>query len=118
MSQNPDCPYCGSSVSIDHVRAGYDEKVRVRCSNCGGQFEFMPGFGSFSLPGEGPNTQRRVRTDGSQPGYQRDPQWTTETPPRKQSSCGTCCAICCCLIAISTIFPLFLLFSGIFWLFG
>lgn len=120
MSQNPDCPYCGSSVSIDHVRAGYDEKVRVQCRNCGGQFEYMPGFGSFSLPGEGPRTQRRVTSEGSYPGtvYQGDAPWTTETPPRKQSSCGTCCVICCCLIGISTIFPLMLLFSGIFWIFG
>jgi len=42
MSQNPDCPYCGSSVSIDHVRAGYDEKVRVRCSNCGSVHSHFP----------------------------------------------------------------------------
>ncbi|MGY5880629.1 MAG: zinc-ribbon domain-containing protein [Candidatus Thorarchaeota archaeon] len=123
MSQNPDCPYCGSSVRIDDSRIGYDEKVKVRCPNCGGQFEFMPGFGSFSLPGEGPRTQhqRAVRTEGpySRPGYGSDAPWTTETPPPKKSGCGTCCTICCCCLLLPTIISvmIFGLLGGFFWLF-
>ncbi|MGY5870867.1 MAG: hypothetical protein RTV72_01340 [Candidatus Thorarchaeota archaeon] len=117
MSQNPNCPYCSASVPIDHVRVGYDEKVKVRCHNCGGQFEYMPGFGSFSLPGEGPRTQRRVATEGSYHGtvYEGEVPWTTESTPPKQSGCGTCCAIICCLIGISVIFPIMWLFSGLLW---
>ena len=122
MSQNPDCPYCGSNVRLDNARVGYDEKVRVRCPNCGGQFEYMPGFGSFSLPGEGPQTQRRVTSDGSYPGpiYAGESSWTTERPPRKQSGCGTCCAICFCCLLFPTFFfmLMFGLFGGFLWLFG
>ncbi|MFW9844120.1 MAG: MJ0042-type zinc finger domain-containing protein [Candidatus Thorarchaeota archaeon] len=122
MSQNPDCPYCGSNVRLDHVQVGYDEKVKVRCPNCGGQFEYMPGFGSFSLPGEGPRTQRRVTTDGAYPSpqYGSDTPWTTEPSPKQQSGCGTCCWICCCCLLLPTIITVMLLgaFGGFWWLFG
>ena len=122
MSQNPDCPYCATNVPLDHARLGYDEKVKVRCPNCGGQFEYMPGFGSFSIPGEGPRTQGRVRSEGSYPGtvYEGDAPWTTEPPPRQQSGCGTCCTICCCCLILPTIitFMIFGFFGGFFWLFG
>lgn len=124
MSENPDCPYCGSSVPLDHARVGYDEKVKVRCRNCGGEFEYMPGFGSFSLPGEGPHTQRQrpVRTEGSYPGtvYEGEASWTTETPRPKQSGCGTCCTICCCCLLFPTIFIIIIMgfLGGFFWLFG
>ncbi|MHA1136990.1 MAG: hypothetical protein ACTSSE_10935 [Candidatus Thorarchaeota archaeon] len=123
MSQNPDCPYCGSSVPIDHARVGYDEKVKIQCSNCGGQFEYMPGFGSFSLPGEGPRTQqRRVRTEGSYPGavYEGEAPWTASSQPPKKSGCGTCCTICCCclLFPILSTLMLFGFFGGFMWLFG
>ena len=120
MSENPNCPYCGSSVSTDHVRAGYDDKVKVRCHNCGGQFEYMPGFGSFSLPGEGPRTQRRVTSEGSYPGtiYQGDAPWTTETPPPKKSGCGSCCAIClCCCCGLPLITTVLMIFGLIFSIF-
>ena len=119
MSEKPNCPYCGSSVSIDHVRAGYDEKVKVRCHNCVGQFEYMPGFGSFSLPGEGPRTQPRVSSEGSYPGtvYQGDAPWTSETPPPKKSGCGTCCSICCCCIGLLFIVPILMVFLTIFSIF-
>ncbi|MGY5859530.1 MAG: hypothetical protein RTU63_09175 [Candidatus Thorarchaeota archaeon] len=120
MSQNnPDCPYCGSSVPIDNARVGYDEKVTIRCHNCGGQFEYMPGFGSFSLPGEGPRTQRQVRPEGSHSssGYQGDPWATPPSQPPKKSGCGTCCTICCCCLLLPLIFTvsLFGLFGGFFW---
>lgn len=121
MSQNPDCPYCGSNVRLDDARVGYDEKVKVRCPNCGGQFEFMPGFGSFSLPGEGPRTQqqRPVRTEGSYSGteYGRDDPWTTETPPPQKSGCGTCCTICCCCLLLPTIITvmIFGFLGGFLW---
>ena len=122
MSQNnADCPYCGSSVPLDQVRVGYDEKVKVRCRNCGGQFEHMPGFGSFSLPGEGPRTQRQVRSEGPYPGTApggADP-WTSETPPPKKSGCGTCCTICCCCLLLPTIVSMIILgiLGGFLWMF-
>ena len=123
MSQDADCPYCGSSVHTDPGRVGYDEKVTVRCHNCGGQFEYMPGFGSFSLPGEGPRTQqRRERTEGSYPstGYQGDAPWTIGDDQPKKSGCGTCCTICCCclLFPFLSMLMIFGLFGGFFWLFG
>ena len=122
MSQNPDCPYCGSSVPLDHARVGYDEKVMIQCRNCGGKFEYMPGFGSFSLPGEGPRTQHQVRTDGQYPsaGHPADDPWKTASSPPKKSGCGTCCTICCCCLLFPTILSLILFgfFGGFFWLFG
>jgi predicted Zn finger-like uncharacterized protein len=124
MSQNADCPYCGSSVPVDDSRVAYDEKISVRCRNCGGLFEYMPGFGSFSVPGEGPRTQRQgpVRNEGSYPSttYDGEAPWGTEPPPRQQSWCGTCCTICCCCLLFPTIFFLIVLsfFGGISWLFG
>jgi predicted Zn finger-like uncharacterized protein len=122
MSQNAVCPYCGSSIIVDDTRISYDEKITLRCRNCGGQFEYMPGFGSFSLPGEGPRTQRQVRTEGSYPGtvYEGDAPWTTGPPPPKKSGCGTCCTICCCCLLFPTVFVLMILgfFGGLFWIFG
>ncbi len=124
MTQNADCPYCGSSVPVDDSRVAYDEKISVRCRNCGGLFEYMPGFGSFSVPGEGPRTQRQgpIRSEGSYPSttYDGAAPWETEPPPRQQSGCGTCCTICCCCLLFPTIFFLlfFGFFSGISWLFG
>ncbi|MHA2084339.1 MAG: hypothetical protein ACXAEB_12855 [Candidatus Thorarchaeota archaeon] len=49
MSDAPKCPYCGESVAHD-VHGNYDDKVNVKCQNCGGVFEYIPGFGTFSVP--------------------------------------------------------------------
>jgi len=115
MSELPECPYCGSRVPMDSTRVGYDEKVVVQCRNCGGQFEYMPGFGAFSLPGEGSRIPSQVRTEGSYSGSSYDDDAWSMDRPAQQSGCGTCCTICICLIIITTIFPLFF---GFWWLFG
>ncbi len=116
MSEVPVCPYCGSSVPIDFSRVGYDEKVVVRCRNCGGEFEYMPGFGAFSLPGEGSRMPSQVRTEGSYSGTSYDDDaWSLDRPAAQQSGCGTCCTICICIIILMTIFPFF---YGFWWLFG
>ncbi len=119
MSQTADCPYCGSRVALTQTRVGYDEKVRVYCPNCGGQFEHMPGFGSFSIPGEGPRTQQRISTDGAYPGttYEDGSPWKTESRPPQQSGCGTCCGICICIIILFTILPILFGFGFISWFF-
>ncbi|MBN2230253.1 MAG: hypothetical protein JW779_11755 [Candidatus Thorarchaeota archaeon] len=128
MAENPYCPYCGTSVRADNIRMDYDEKVKVRCPNCGGLFEYLPGFGAFSLPGEQPRRQRdqppSTSFDGSYPGavYESDVPWTTERPQQQQSGCGTCCSIaCCCFLFLFVIVPLLVVFGffgSIFWLFG
>lgn len=120
MSEVPVCPYCGANVPVDFSRVGYDEKIVIQCRNCGGQFEYMPGFGAFSLPGEGHRTQSQVRTEGSYSGssYDDEDAWQLDRPASQQSGCGTCCAICVCLIILFTMFPLFLLFGGFGQIFG
>ena len=117
MSEVPVCPYCGANVPTDFSRVGYDEKVVVRCRNCGGQFEYMPGFGAFSLPGEGQQMPSSVRTEGSYYGSSQDDgeSWQLDRPAQQNSGCGICCTICICLIVLSTLFPLF---YGFWWLFG
>lgn len=120
MSEIPECPYCASSVPVGGRRLSYDEKVKIRCPNCGGQFEYIEGWGTFSLPGEGPRTQSRMTYEGSYPGeiYEGSSPWEPESPTQQQSTCGTCCTVLCCIISISFIFPLFMIFGGFWWLFG
>jgi hypothetical protein len=79
MSEVPDCPYCGVAVQTDRAM-DYDNKIKLRCNNCGGLFEFMPGFGAFSLP----ENERRgsVRHEGSRRRtsfdiYEEEAPWET-----------------------------------------
>jgi len=121
MSENITCPYCGSTVPAESREQDYDQKVQMRCRNCGGLFEYLPGFGAFSLPEQGPR-ESSVSHDGSSPAeiYESEVPWTVEQP-KQQSSGGTCCAIVCCLIGIFMLLPLFMLvglFDFFFWLFG
>ena len=122
MSEVADCPYCGSRVQTTQTM-DYDSKFKLRCNNCGGFFEYMPGFGAFSLPEE----QQRgpVRYEGSafRPRYEvyeEDAPWGTERPYYPpESSCGNCCAgliFCCCILPIIMfIISLVLGFGWFFW---
>lgn len=116
MSEIPECPYCGYGVSIDKRRLSYDEKVKVRCPNCGGYFEYMEGWGAFSLPGEGSHLDSQTTYEGPSygDGYESTSAWEPETAPQQQASLGTCCAICFCLITFSIIFPLLILLGSLF----
>jgi hypothetical protein len=115
MSENPTCPYCGSVVPADSRQLDYDEKVQLRCRSCGGLFEYLPGFGAFSLPYQGKRQPSTSYDDGSFPGtiYEGDAPYTIERPPQQQSACGTCCTIICCLIGLFILLPM-ILFSGLF----
>jgi hypothetical protein len=120
MSENPTCPYCGSIVPADSRQLNSDEKVQMRCRSCGGVFEYLPGFGAFSLPGQ-ESRKSSSSDDGSFPGtiYEGDAPYTIERPPQQQSACGTCCTLICCLIGLFIILPLLLFSGGLFtWLFG
>jgi hypothetical protein len=92
----------------------YDEKSRVRCPNCGGHFEYMAGFGAFSLPGEGQRMGARTTFDGS---YPEEPPTSldSESYRREQGGSGTCCAVCVCfLLLLSFMFSFYLFFGSIF----
>jgi hypothetical protein len=119
MSENPTCPYCGAIVPADSRQLDYDEKVQMRCRNCGGLFEYLPGFGSFSLPDQG-SRREPATSDGSYPRtvYESDAPWTIEPPPQQQSSCGTCCTIICCIVGLLIILPMILIGGWFVWLFG
>jgi hypothetical protein len=118
MSEVPDCPYCGNKVHTDRVM-DYDSKVKLRCNNCGGFFEYMPGFGAFTLP----ELERRgsVRHEGFfRPHYEDEVPWETDTQPTQQSNCGNCCGVavclCCVLPIIMFIFSIILGFGWLwFW---
>ena len=96
MSESIDCPYCGAKVQTDRVLDS-ENKVRLRCRNCGGIFEYLPGFGPFSLPDE---AQRgSIRYEGSMSGYGEDDyepetSWGTERP--QQGNCGNACGAFFC----------------------
>ena len=119
MSEMVDCPYCGSKVSTDRVM-DYDDKAKLRCKNCNGYFEFMPGFGAFSLPEE----ERRgsVRYEGSafRPHYEvyeSDAPWGSERPPDQPSGGGGCCGVLICLCCILPILMMVVsLILGFGWL--
>ena len=123
MSEESDCPYCGAKVHTERVM-DYDSKIKLRCNNCGGFFEYMPGFGAFTLPDQ----ERRgsVRHEGYAPRtsfdrYEAAAPWETERPPAQQSSSGSCCGVLfcvCCVLPIILIIMSFVLGFGwlLFWL--
>ncbi|MHA1964875.1 MAG: hypothetical protein ACXACG_04165 [Candidatus Thorarchaeota archaeon] len=120
MSEAPDCPYCGAKVHTERVM-DYDSKIKLRCNNCGGFFEFLPGFGAFTLPEQ--ERRRSVRRDGSVSWphydvYEAEAPWGTERPPAQRGSCGTCIVILCCLCFILPTIVLIMsivLGFGFFW---
>jgi hypothetical protein len=128
MSEEPTCPYCGAAVRTEKVM-DYDNKIKLRCSTCGGFFEFLPGFGAFSLPEEERTGSRSsVRHEGFMPDprydvYEADAPWGSErlgsdAPPVQGSSCGTACFVIsclCCFIPILTFIMMIVLGVGLFW---
>ena len=123
MSEVPNCPYCGAKVHTERVM-DYDSKIKLRCNNCGGFFEFIPGFGAFTLPErERAGSRESVRHEGFRPHYDvydGEAPWGTEQPPAQQSNCGNCCgvAVCiCCILPILLLFVSFILGFGWLWLF-
>jgi hypothetical protein len=119
MSDVPVCPYCGAPVHTDRVM-DYDDKIKLRCNNCGGFFEFMPGFGAFSLP----ENERggRVRYEGSAfrphyEAYEDDAPWGFEQGEAQQSGGGACCGVLLCLCCVLPIILfIFSLILGFGWL--
>jgi hypothetical protein len=120
MSEMLDCPYCGAKVSTDRMM-DYDNKVRLRCKNCGGFFEYLPGFGAFRLPEEERDVS--TRTEGSMPepyyGFpQSETPWGTERPPGGGGAAGTACFVILCLCCILPVIMFVLMFIfgiGLFW---
>ena len=120
MSEILECPYCGAGVPSDRAM-DYDNKVKLRCKNCGGFFEYLPGFGAFSLPEE----ERRVstRTEGSVSGTyygfsQSESPWEIERPPTEAGSAGAACFIIlcmCCFLPIVVFMMMLVLGIGFFW---
>jgi hypothetical protein len=99
MSEMPECPYCGAAVPTDRV-LDYDNKVKLRCKNCGGVFEYLPGFGAFSLPEH--EKRGTTRYEGSVPetyyGFpERETPWGIEQPTEQSGTCGNACFIILCL---------------------
>ena len=120
MSEVPDCPYCGAEVHTDRV-IDYDSKIKLRCKNCGGIFEFMPGFGAFSLPEH--EQRSSIRHEESVPGYhheiyEADAAGGTERPPAQGRNCGAACIILCCLCCFLPVIMLVMMIIfgfGLFW---
>lgn len=109
MSESAECPYCGSNVRTQRV-VDYDSKIKLRCSSCGGLFEYILGFGSFSLPDQDrrDSVQYHGSTDYSGPGaYDTEAPWTIEKPPSEGSGCNKACAIICILCFFFPIISIF-----------
>ena len=115
MSETTECPYCGAITRTQRV-VDYDSKIKLRCSSCGGQFEYMPGFGSFSLPDQDrrDSVRHHGSTDYSEPGvYEAEVPWTIERPPSESGAFNKACAIICILCFILPIISIFILFVSI-----
>lgn len=116
MSESADCPYCGQTVRTQR-EVDYDNKIKMRCSSCGGLFEYMPGFGSFSLPDQDRRESVRYHgpTDYDEPGvYEAEVPWTIERPSSSDTGGKACIA---CFIIMCFIIPMlfgFLFFFSLF----
>ncbi|MFX1481769.1 MAG: hypothetical protein ACFFCP_01120 [Promethearchaeota archaeon] len=104
MSEVVECPYCGSSVQTQTV-VDYDDKIRLRCPKCGGQFEYLPGFGAFSLPKEDQrgSYQYSGPSDYQEPGgyeSQYEAPWRVERARTQGGDQSKCLAIFCCLCVV------------------
>jgi hypothetical protein len=87
----------------------YDEKVDVHCDNCGGVFEYLTGFGSFSIDEEAPSSSHQTRhINGA---IWSEPSAVSVSPERTGygGSCGRVCACLCCF-GIAFPFLLYILF--------
>ncbi|MDF1539774.1 MAG: hypothetical protein P1Q69_12810 [Candidatus Thorarchaeota archaeon] len=102
MSQETSCPYCkvpGSIGTEDDISTIY-----IRCTNCGGVFEFMPGFGSFSLPDEGRGF--KAARGGPKTRYDQEYVISNDDVPQTGPQAAGCCVLL--LILISVFLPIIL----------
>ena len=113
MSEEVICPYCGSAPWSGVSPQG-DATRKVRCDRCGGIFEYIPGFGAFSLPemGRGDRTgdyprDRFVARPG--PSFDQD-RYDFPKPEEEQPGCGDCCGTCCCICLLFVALPYFFFF--------
>jgi hypothetical protein len=118
MSETAECPYCGQTVRTQR-EVDYDNKIKLRCSSCSGLFEYMPGFGSFSLPDQ--DRQESVRYHGpteygyDDPSiYEAEVPWTVEKPSSQANDCGRGCIIFCILCFILPVISWIIFFFSIF----
>ncbi|MFW9976709.1 MAG: MJ0042-type zinc finger domain-containing protein [Candidatus Thorarchaeota archaeon] len=98
MSESIECPYCSGQFGI----STHDDdatKQYVRCSHCGGIFEFLPGFGTFSLPERGAEYSREIRSVSRM--YPSEIQSIDQSTTQSSSGCGGCCIV---LIILLTFF--------------
>lgn len=102
MSEIPVCPYCGTRVDIG-TELDYDKKVNLRCSNCSGLFEYLPGFGSFSLQ-DGARDDTQVARPMDERRWARQYADGFEDAVELEgssSACGTACVCIFCLCFLS-----------------
>lgn len=105
MSQETNCPYCQAEFSIP-VAEGDTSSVHVQCSNCRGVFEFMPDFGSFSLPDQGRGFAPSRRFGGST----RKQEFVISGDDVPQSGSGAACCCVVTMILLSLFLPIILEF--------
>jgi hypothetical protein len=116
MSESAECPYCGQTVHTQR-EVDYDNKIKLRCNSCGGIFEYMPGFGSFSVPDQDRRESVRYHetTDYDQSGvYGGEAPWTVERPAAQGTGCGKACIVLCLLCFFLPIISIFIFFFEIF----
>ncbi|TFF91851.1 hypothetical protein EU545_02750 [Candidatus Thorarchaeota archaeon] len=110
MPEELNCPYCAAAVT-SRASLSDDEAVNIRCPNCGGVFEYIPGFGAFSLPNQGEGV--RVDRGPFGPRMTRGGFTTDHTQTGGQTGSTAGCIVCICIA--SFIFPflfgLFLMLS-------
>ncbi|MBN2230335.1 MAG: hypothetical protein JW779_12170 [Candidatus Thorarchaeota archaeon] len=88
MSESIDCPYCSTQLNVtaqDDITKQY-----VRCTNCSGIFEYMPGFGTFSLPDRGMEFSQRLRSTSR---VYPDELDSINQQQEQQGGCGGCCIV-------------------------
>ena len=97
MSQETNCPYCQAEYSIP-VTMDDTSTIHMRCNKCGGVFEFMPDFGSFSLPDQGRGfTPTR---GGSTRRYDQEYVITNDDVPPTGSGAACCCVLLAILVSV------------------
>ncbi len=65
MSELVECPNCAARIDVKQ-ELHYDQTVSMNCPYCGGNFDYVPGFGALSSKESQAPNQRPVRLDGSQ----------------------------------------------------
>ncbi len=92
MAEETSCPYCGLPANAGTAES--DEKKTLRCSRCGGYFDYIPGFGAFSLSDEEQSEHRRSQRWSGYSGVPRTIEFSSES---EGGPCIACCVIICIL---------------------